>query len=147
MSSDMKSKRNTVLGVAQAFFHRSPDWVTYFREVLGMEGVVRKAFSDPKALAEFEHTEEYEQIQQMLAKLREQAETLPPKEPTRVITIRIPQSLHDALTAEASGYQTSVNKLCISKLMQIINEELVPCDKPALAKVRAATRAAALQAE
>ena len=145
MSSDMDSKKKTVFAVALAFFNTSPDWVTFFREVLGMDGVVRKAFSEPKALAEFELTEEYAEIQQMLAKLREQANIFPPKEPTRVITIRIPQSLHDALTSEAYEFQTSVNKLCISKLMQIIDGELVPSDKPALVKAKADARAAALQ--
>jgi predicted HicB family RNase H-like nuclease len=145
MSSDMDSKKKTVFGVAQDFFKTSPDWVTFFREVLGMDGVVRKAFLDPKALAEFELTEEYAEIQQMLAQLREQANILPPKEPTRVITIRIPQSLHDALTSEAVAYHTSVNKLCISKLMQIIDGELVPSDKPAFAKQKAESRAGAFQ--
>ena len=47
-------------------------------------------------------------------------------EETRVITVRIPQSLHDALKIEAYEHHTSVNKLCISKLLQFVNADHVP---------------------
>ncbi len=43
-------------------------------------------------------------------------------EPTRVITVRLPESLHEALKAEASDHNTSMNKLCISKLLQVLIE-------------------------
>jgi len=49
-------------------------------------------------------------------------------EPTRVITIRLPRSMHDALKTEAHEHETSMNKLCISKLLQFIDNRLVPCD-------------------
>ena len=47
-------------------------------------------------------------------------------EETRVITVRIPQSLHDALKIEAYEHRTSINKLCISKLLQFIDADHVP---------------------
>ena len=47
-------------------------------------------------------------------------------EPTKVITVRMPKSLHEALRAEAHEHQTSMNKLCISKLLQFIDNEFVP---------------------
>ena len=130
MSKDVETKKKTVHSVAQAFFNRGPDWVTFFREVLGAKGVVRTVFDDPRSLAEFEFTEEYTDIQLMLTKLQEQADIFPHKEVTRVITVRLPQSLHESLADEADSYGTSVNKLCISKLMQIINAELIPNGKP-----------------
>ncbi|HJT31024.1 MAG TPA: toxin-antitoxin system HicB family antitoxin, partial [Pirellulales bacterium] len=61
--------------------------------------------------------------------LREREKALPPKEATKVITIRLPESLHDALTTEAHERRTSVNKLCISKLLKLVEEELVPNKK------------------
>ncbi|HVX14829.1 MAG TPA: toxin-antitoxin system HicB family antitoxin [Pirellulales bacterium] len=130
-SSNLETNRKTVHIVAQAFYNRGPDWVTFFREVLGVNGIVRTVFAEPKLLAEFESTPEYADIQLMLTKLREQADVLAPKEATKVITVRLPQSLHDALTAEAEAYGTSVNKLCISKLTQIIDEEFIPNGKAA----------------
>lgn len=130
MSSDIKTKAKKVLNVAQEFFTREPDWVTFFREVVGMNGIVQTAFPDPESLAAFKLTDEYAAIEQMLTRLREQVDRFRPKESVRVITIRLPQSLHDSLTAEAKKHDTSVNKLCLSKLMQLIDKELVPNSKP-----------------
>jgi predicted HicB family RNase H-like nuclease len=139
MTSHMKAKGKAVLAVAEDFFNTGPDWVTFFREMLGINGAVRTAFPDPKALAAFEATKEYDEIQQMVKLLREKATDVPPKEVTRVITIRLPQSLHESLMAEAWAFRTSMNKLCLSKLMQIIDEGLVPNDRPGLPKERDAT--------
>jgi predicted HicB family RNase H-like nuclease len=80
-------------------------------------------------MADFEQSVEYAEIQQMLAKLRERAAAEDPdREPTRVITVRMPKSLHESLRHEAHSRRTSMNKLCISKLLQVISEELIPID-------------------
>lgn len=49
---------------------------------------------------------------------------------TRVITVRLPKSLHEALKTEAYGRKTSMNQLCISKLLQVIDAEMVPTEDP-----------------
>ena len=118
-------KRQTVLEVARALYQQQPDWVTFFREVLGLEGLVRQAFPSPDELAEFEQTDAAEEIQQMLKKLRD-GSRLPTraKEPTQMITVRLPRSLHNSLRKEAQQRNTSLNKLCISKLLQVIDEQL-----------------------
>jgi predicted HicB family RNase H-like nuclease len=80
-------------------------------------------------MANFEMSSEYAEIQQMLAKLREKsADEAEGREPTRVITVRMPKSLHESLRQEAHSRRTSMNKLCISKLLQVISEELIPAD-------------------
>ena len=38
--------------------------------------------------------------------------------------------MDDALRAEAHDRRTSMNQLCISKLLQMIDEQLVPADVP-----------------
>ena len=77
----------------------------------------------------FEQTDEYAELQAMVSKLREksrhQSES---NEPTRVITVRLPKSLHEALKAESHQRCTSMNQLCISKLLQIIDSGLVPAN-------------------
>lgn len=124
-----ESREQAVLRVAESYYHKSSDWTAFFREVLGAEGIVRKTFSAGDDLEAFEHSREYSQIQQMLAKLRERKETQgDDAEPTRVITVRLPKSLHESLRKEAYSRQTSMNKLCISKLLQIIDDGLVPPD-------------------
>jgi predicted HicB family RNase H-like nuclease len=63
----------------------------------------------------------------MLTRLR--AQGVPPSdstEPIQMITVRLPKSIHDALLKEAARYGTSMNKLCISKLLQVIEQRFVP---------------------
>ena len=45
-----------------------------------------------------------------------------------MITVRLPKSLHESLRAEAHEKRTSMNKLCISKLLQFIDTDLVPTE-------------------
>jgi len=111
----------------EKLFACKPDWMRFYREVLGLQGLVRAAFPTMEAMAEFEQTETYRQIQRMVTELRKQP--LPEdleEEETKVITIRIPQSMHEALRIEAYEYHTSMNKLCISKLLRFIDTENVP---------------------
>jgi len=124
-----ENREGKVYRVASELYRQDPDWVTFFREVLGVEGVVRRVFTTPIDLAQFEQTREYSEIQQMVAKLRERAsEPVDVREPTRVITVRLPKSLHESLRTEAHERKTSMNKLCISKLLQIVDEGLIPND-------------------
>jgi predicted HicB family RNase H-like nuclease len=110
-------------------FRRNPDWVTFYREVLGVDGIIDRLFSTFEQRCEFEKSEEFSKIQQMLARLRERSRgQKQPDEPTRVITVRLPQSLHESLRHEAHNHKTSMNKLCISKLLQVVEDELVPSD-------------------
>lgn len=114
---------------AKTLYSLAPDWVTFYREILGMQGIVRRNFPTRDSFIEFEKSETFQQIQQMLSKLREQG-PVPgnPEEPTRVVTVRLPQSLHESLRIEAHEHQTSMNKLCISKLLQFIDGQMVPAE-------------------
>jgi predicted HicB family RNase H-like nuclease len=124
----MNEQRQDVFRIADEIYRQRPSWVTFFREVLGVDGIVRRIYNTPEAVSQFEQTPEYQRIQQMLAKLRENDSDLPggPREPTRVITVRLPKSLHESLRAEAHDRHTSMNKLCISKLLQVVDDDLVP---------------------
>lgn len=131
-----------VLATAQQLCGPQTDWVTFFREVLGVDGVVRRAFPNLEDLAEFEKSEEYATIQKILVKLREkkganEAET----EPTRVITVRLPKSMHEYLRTEAHDMHTSMNKLCISKLLQVVEQDMIPAEKTSPARRRASSPA------
>src|SRR5262245_30039565 len=110
-----ESRRQTAQRIAAEMYQQQPDWITFFREVLGVDGLLRKLFQSPDELAAFEKTDEYNEIQLMLAKLRERNSQADGKEPTRVITVRLPKSLHESLRAEAHDRKTSMNQLCISK--------------------------------
>jgi predicted HicB family RNase H-like nuclease len=125
---DHENRRQTAQRIAAEMFQQQPDWITFFREVLGVDGLLRKLFQSAEELAAFEKTEEYNEIQLMLAKLRERNGQADGKEPTRVITVRLPKSLHDSLRAEAHDRKTSMNQLCISKLLQVIEADMMPAE-------------------
>jgi predicted HicB family RNase H-like nuclease len=132
MSMDMTigiaEKQSEILHIAQDLFGKGPDWVTFYREILGLSGLVRHTFPTRDLLNEFEQSDAYRDIQQMLTRLREKGpqDIDLKEEPTRVITVRIPKSLHEALRVEAHDHRTSMNKLCISKLLQYVDTQLVP---------------------
>lgn len=122
-------KQTEVRRTARALFKHRPDWITFYREILGRHGVVRRLFPTREALALFKQTDAYLDIQKMLGRLRQEGSPPPdPDEPTRVITVRLPKSLHETLRAEAHEHQTSMNKLCISKLLRYIDREMVPAE-------------------
>ena len=122
-------KKAEVKRVSEDLLAQEPDWVTFYREILGLHGVARHAFPTREAFAAFEQSEDNKDILQMLAKLRRQGPVaMDENEPTRVITVRMPKSLHEALREEAHDHRTSMNKLCISKLLQFIDGESVPAD-------------------
>ena len=126
----VSEKTADVKRVAEQLYAGVPDWVTFYREVLGPHGIVRQTFSTRDMLAAFEQTEAHCEILRMLTKLREQAPTAADTaEPTRMITVRLPKSLHEALRDEAYEHRTSMNKLCISKLLQFIDSQQVPTDR------------------
>ena len=123
-------RQQEIVDTACKLMESNADWVTFYRKVLGLHGIIRHTLPTRKLMAEFEQTEAYAEIQRMLTKLRQRVDPseTAEQEPTKVITVRLPKSLHEALRAEAHEHQTSMNKLCISKLLQFIDNTLVPTE-------------------
>jgi len=119
---DFAGRCQKVLQVAKPLFQEKPDWVTFFRETLGVKGAARAVFQTQEEYVLFEQSKEFSEIQNMVASLRTRKAGGSKNEPTRVITVRLPESLHEALKAEANDHNTSMNKLCISKLLQVLVE-------------------------
>jgi predicted HicB family RNase H-like nuclease len=103
------------------------DWEIFFKQVMGVDGLIYQLFPTAELRRQFETTSEYVEIQHILAEMRSrpQKRNLPDREKAKMITVRLPESLHTALIQEADELNTSMNKLCISKLLQIIDKELV----------------------
>ena len=113
-----------VLQVAERLYAMEPEWVVFFREVLGVDGIVRRTFSDPDTLVRFECSPQYARIREMLDGLRSRQRERPSdRESQRVVTVRMPKSLHETLKAEAEQMRVSINTLCISKLMKLLDEQ------------------------
>ncbi len=123
----LEQRRREALRLAQEAFAKTGSWVVFYREMLGGEGVVRRLFNNPSEMRAFEESSEFAELQEMVAAMRsEDSSKGDATEPERMITIRLPKSLHDALRIEADEMNLSINKLCISKLLQRIESRFVP---------------------
>lgn len=122
-------KQNEIRQTAEQLYAQGTDWVTFYREILSVKGIVRRCFPSREQFAAFEQTEVYQDLLLLLTKLRAQGPLeMDDDEPTRVITVRLPKSLHETLRDEAFERHTSMNKLCISKLLQFIDSDKVPTE-------------------
>ena len=84
---------NAVLEVAERLHAMKPEWVVFFREVLGVDGIVRRTFKDPESLVRFECSPQYARIREMLDDLRNRQREEPATRSTqRVVTVRMPRS-------------------------------------------------------
>jgi uncharacterized protein (DUF433 family) len=76
---------------AEELFNREGiDWTTFFREVLGVNGIVHRMYPTHEAMLEFEKTTQFQELQRMLSRLREKLAVSSVDEPTKVITVRLP---------------------------------------------------------
>jgi hypothetical protein len=106
---------------AKRLYEARPDWVTFYHGVFGVEGLLYHYFPDPADRAVIERTDEYRSLAQALQRIRGEKPQPGDANPAeRVITVRVPKALHQTLLAEAKSRDTSLNKLCISKLLQTI---------------------------
>lgn len=113
------SEARTVLRVAERLHAMRPEWVVFFREVLGIDGIVRRTFRTAEDIRAFECSPEYARVRELLDDLRQRPPEPPAdRESLRVVTVRMPRSLHEALKAEADELRVSINTLCIAKLMK-----------------------------
>lgn len=126
-NADFESRCRQAVNCAAELVGVAPTWTAFYREVLGGTGVVRKLFPTSEEYVAFEATEAHDQVFEALTALR--SRDLPENDPTeqqRMITIRLPLTLHKAICDEANELQVSVNKLCISRMLQPLDGRMIP---------------------
>ena len=119
-----------VVSMASELFGVAPTWTAFYREVLGKAGIVDSIFPESEDRQTYEASDSHSQIFEMLTALR--SRDLPendPTEPQRMITIRLPMTLHNAICDEANELEVSVNKLCISRMLQQLDDRMIPACK------------------
>jgi predicted HicB family RNase H-like nuclease len=112
---------------AAELFGLAPTWTAFYREILGADGLMKLCVCTGDEMAAFECSAEQSKLLEMLTVLR--SRDLPendPHEQQRMITVRIPKSLHDSICEEANELAVSVNKLCISRLLQKVDKKMIP---------------------
>jgi predicted HicB family RNase H-like nuclease len=123
----LEERSETVVRYAAELFGLAPTWTAFYREVLGSSGLMKTAIKSDEEYATFECSPEHSKLLEMLTALR--SRDLPendPHEQQRMITVRIPKSLHDSICEEANRLAVSVNKLCISRLLQKVDVKMIP---------------------
>jgi hypothetical protein len=142
--SDFDARCRQAFEVANDLFGNAPTWVCFYRELMGGDGMIPMLFPQHDDFGKFLRSEQYHQIQLMLTALR--SRDLPendPNDPQRMITVRLPKSLHEALCDEAVRLGISVNRLCISRMLQLLDPKMIPetASKPRGRKPRARSTA------
>lgn len=121
---DLVQRAREVYTFAEQMVRQSPDWLVVFREIFGPGGVARRLFPTAEEMEQFEKTVEYRAVQQFIAQLREaSSENAEARNATRMITVRLPKTLHESLRDEAHARKTSLNKLCVWKLLQALQAD------------------------
>ncbi len=126
-AASFESRCQQAFDLANDLFTNAPTWVCFYRELMGGCGMINELFSDFTDFGQFLRTEQYHQIQLMLTALR--SRDLPendPNDPQRMITVRLPKSLHEAMCDEAGRLNISVNRLCISRMLQLLDPKMIP---------------------
>jgi predicted HicB family RNase H-like nuclease len=94
-------------------------WLTVFTRILGAGGAADMEFLVTADRDDFDKTYERSYISRIINRLRVlEKQTIRVAEEERVVTVRMPRCLHQALKAEAHRKQTSLNQLCITKLLE-----------------------------
>ena len=109
--------KQTILSQAKELYDTNPKWDVFHNQILGLGGVIRKLIPDPADVRDFEQSETYQIILEMVFQLRNGDRQMP-KGDVGVITVRLPKSVHSALIAEAHEHHMSMNKMCVEKLLQ-----------------------------
>ncbi len=127
LSLPADERSGEVLRLAIEAFPQTDSWVVFYREIFGLDGVIRKLYPSVDALRLWEQTDEFNEVHTMLAALRTHDNGKGDSvESQRMITIRIPASLHEALKVESDEAMLSINKLCITKLLHKMDARFVP---------------------
>lgn len=124
---DFETRCQQAFNLANDLFGNAPTWICFYREMMGGKGIINELFSDRGEFGRFLRSEQYHQIQMMLTALR--SRDLPendPNDPQRMITVRLPKSLHEAMCDEAARLNISVNRLCISRMLQLLDPKMIP---------------------
>ncbi len=108
-------------------FPQTDNWVVFYREILGVDGIVRKLYRTIAELRTWEQSAEFGEVNTMLAALRShdtgKGDTI---EAQRMITVRLPASMHEAMKLESKECGLSINKLCITKMLQPLDVRFAP---------------------
>ena len=115
----MKSKEETILASARNVASSTETWADLSNALFNpVDGLVAKAYPTREEREQLLHTKEYRAIRELIDSAMQRSgfvEGSQPKKSGRFV-VRLPQSLHAALEAEATSEGVSLNQLVLTKL-------------------------------
>jgi len=125
----MEQRPEEVLRVAREAFAKTGSWVVFYRWMLSPGGVVDQLYPTRAMRQYFETTEAFAELLEMVTSIRSQDDSKAGAyEPERMITVRLPRSMHDAVIRDAEALDLSINKYCLTKLLQPTNKRFTPLE-------------------
>jgi predicted HicB family RNase H-like nuclease len=113
-----RTKAQQALEIAREAAATAKDWRDFWNVLFGITGQLTELFPTCAQRDQFAKTEEHAAIMALLEQLQadEENHPEPPPDAKGRFVLRLPKSLHAALTAEAKAEGVSLNQLCVAKL-------------------------------
>lgn len=112
---DFAGRADELSRLARDLARERPPWTVAYRRLLGPGGAAWRLFPTAADRQRLANSEVLAAVITVIAELMDGG---PPDEPIRVITPRIPASLHSRLKAEAATAQITLNRLATLKLLR-----------------------------
>jgi predicted HicB family RNase H-like nuclease len=113
-----RTKAQQAVEMAREAAATAKDWRDFWNVLFGINGQLTELFPTRAQREQFAKTEEHAAIMALLEQLQAEEEGVPepPSDAKGRFVLRLPKSLHAALTAEAKAEGVSLNQLCVAKL-------------------------------
>ncbi|MCS7237042.1 MAG: type II toxin-antitoxin system HicB family antitoxin [Thermoguttaceae bacterium] len=120
-----------ILAAARKLYEERCSWAKFYQQILGTNGLIHRLFPTAESQTAFRRSKAYGEIQRMLAALSgRRLRRRRTEQPIKIITVRVPESVHAELAREAALKGLSVNQLCVIKLVQLIEAEALAAGNP-----------------
>lgn len=113
-----RNKAQAALAIAQQVATTAQDSHEFWNALFGITGRPTEKFATRSAREQFARTQEHAKIMEMLEQFQADEANEPEESANSKarFVLRLPRSLHAALTAEAKADGVSLNQLCLAKL-------------------------------
>ena len=105
-----------LLGFARERAQTAKTWTELHNAIYGLGGKFGELFADQSARAAYAKSAEFRAIAELIGALRGHTDAADETMPSGKFVLRLPESLHAALLAEAKAEGVSLNQLCLAKL-------------------------------
>lgn len=123
----LEQRGDEVTRLAHEAFAKTTSWVVFYREMLGVEGVVATLYPTKEERQFFETQPEFLELLEIVTSLRSQdTSKMDAYEPTRMLTVRMPRSLHAEVIRRSEEQGLSLNSYAITKLLQPVDKRFTP---------------------